>query len=112
MSQTSPSPNSAPEAPPLRRLFIDVLLLVRVGLLAGGLWRAELEWHGWTGLLWLGYFHLAVPAGAAAFIAWVVWVNRHLERCHLAFLVLLLALATTAIYGMARESLLVWEKGF
>lgn len=35
------------------------------------LWRVELEWHGWHGLIWVGYTHWAVPIGAALFLGWV-----------------------------------------
>jgi len=46
--------------------------LLAIGFAAAGLWRAEVEWHGWDGLTWLGYFHWAVPISAASFIVWVV----------------------------------------
>ena len=29
-----------------------------------------MEYHGWTGLIWLGYFHWAVPAGFGLFLIW------------------------------------------
>jgi len=45
--------------------------LLAVSLAAAGLWRAEVEWHGWGGLTWLGYFHWAVPISAGVFIAWI-----------------------------------------
>lgn len=41
-----------------------------LALLAGALWRLEIEWRGWEGLAWTEYFHLAVPAAVAAFLAW------------------------------------------
>ena len=50
------------------------LALVSLCLLAGiaaVLWRAEVEYHGWAGLTWIGYFHWAVPAGVGLFIAWL-----------------------------------------
>lgn len=45
--------------------------LVATGLLAGVAWRVELEWHGWAGLDWLGYFHWAIPFGFALFFGWL-----------------------------------------
>jgi len=45
--------------------------LVALSLAAAGLWRAEVEWHGWDGLTWIGYFHWAVPISAAIFITWI-----------------------------------------
>lgn len=47
------------------------ITLVAMGLLCGGLWRAEVAWHGWTGLRWLGYYHLAVPIGVVLFLVWL-----------------------------------------
>jgi len=45
--------------------------LVALSVLLAALWRAEVEWHGWAGLTWISYPHLAVPLGAALFLAWV-----------------------------------------
>ncbi len=42
-----------------------------VALLAGLLWRAEVEWHGWAGLTWLDHFHWAVPIGVLLFLGWL-----------------------------------------
>ncbi len=47
--------------------------LLALSVLAGGLWRAEVELHGWAGLTWLGYFHLAIPISIGLFIAWAAW---------------------------------------
>jgi hypothetical protein len=41
-----------------------------LALVAGALWRLEVEWRGWDGLRWAGYFHFAVPVGGAAFLVW------------------------------------------
>ncbi len=45
--------------------------LVALSLFCGLLWRAEVEYRGWEGLIWLMYFHASVPIGAALFLAWV-----------------------------------------
>lgn len=45
--------------------------LVVLSLTVGGLWRAEVEYHGWGGLVWLEYVHLAFPAGFALFLIWM-----------------------------------------
>jgi len=47
----------------------DVALGI-VAVLAGALWRLEVEWRGWAGLAWIEYFHLAVPVGVALFLVW------------------------------------------
>jgi len=45
--------------------------LILIGLIAGVLWRLEVEWHGWEGLVWTTYFHWAYPAGVLLFVAWL-----------------------------------------
>ena len=54
--------------------------LVAVALVCAGAWRAEIEYHGWLGLTWIGYFHWAVPFGVGLFIFWVVFFNNTLTR--------------------------------
>lgn len=44
--------------------------LTLLSLLCGLLWRIEVEYHGWTGLIWLGYFHWAIPVGFGLFLIW------------------------------------------
>lgn len=44
--------------------------LIATALLCGLLWRGEVEYRGWAGLLWLTYFHSAIPAGFALFLLW------------------------------------------
>lgn len=54
--------------PGLRKYAIITLLLLAV--VCGLIWRWEVEYHGWTGLGWLGYFHFAIPAGFCLFLCW------------------------------------------
>ncbi|MBL7220281.1 MAG: hypothetical protein ISS69_09220 [Phycisphaerae bacterium] len=46
-------------------------LLIGTGIAAAILWRVELELHGWDGLIWIGYFHWAIPVGAVLFLGWL-----------------------------------------
>jgi hypothetical protein len=46
--------------------------LAALSLICALLWRAEVEWNGWDGLLWVEYFHWALPAGVLLFWGWVV----------------------------------------
>lgn len=34
-------------------------------------WRIEVEYHGWHGLTWLSYYHLAIPASLFLFLLWI-----------------------------------------
>lgn len=46
--------------------LINVYPLISLLFLAvflGLLWRIEVEVHGWQGLIWVSYFHVAVPVG-------------------------------------------------
>lgn len=45
--------------------------LLAVALIAAAGWRAEVEWRGWAGLTWIGYFHWAIPFGALLFSGWL-----------------------------------------
>ncbi len=54
--------------------------LVAVALVCAGTWRAEIEYHDWSGLLWLGYFHWAAPIGVGLFIFWAVYFSDILSR--------------------------------
>jgi len=47
-----------------------LISLIALSILIGLLWRMEVEYHGWAGLKWLSYFHLAIPAGICLFLAW------------------------------------------
>ncbi|MBX7227474.1 MAG: hypothetical protein K1X55_15675 [Chitinophagales bacterium] len=44
--------------------------LTLVSLVGGLIWRAEVEYHGWEGLIWIGYFHYAIPLAYGLFILW------------------------------------------
>lgn len=45
--------------------------LITIALLAAVGWRLEVEWHGWDGLGWIGYFHWAIPVGALLVSGWL-----------------------------------------
>lgn len=47
-----------------------IVSLIATAVLCGLLWRIEVEYRGWAGLLWLSYFHYAIPAGFALFLLW------------------------------------------
>lgn len=49
---------------------LSYLSLIFVSILCGTFWRIEIELHGWKGLIWLSYFHLAIPIGFALFLIW------------------------------------------
>ncbi|MFK7971793.1 MAG: hypothetical protein AB8F95_15610 [Bacteroidia bacterium] len=44
--------------------------LIIIALISGLLWRIELEYHGWAALIWIRYFHWAVPIGFGLFLFW------------------------------------------
>ena len=56
--------------------YISLTLLA---LICGILWRFEIEYHGWAGLGWLSYFHLAAPVG---FILFLAWANAFVKMRH------------------------------
>ncbi|MFO0649356.1 MAG: hypothetical protein U0326_24145 [Polyangiales bacterium] len=81
------------------------LSLVAVAVVSGLLWRAEVELHGWAGLAWTGYFHLAVPASVALFLGWVAWWIDAPTRAHRIRAVVALALYAAAAVPATEWSL-------
>jgi len=77
--------------------------LVALSLAAAGLWRAEVEWHGWGGLTWIGYFHWAVPISAGVFIAWIaVFCGVHPWWKRAALIVAEILFAVVALWAAKR----------
>jgi hypothetical protein len=58
----------------MHRLIINSprVSLILIAFCCALLWRLEVEYHGWSGLTWLGYTHYAVPTG---FIVFLFWAN-------------------------------------
>lgn len=52
-----------------------ILTLALTAILIGVIWRLEIEYYGWEGLIWVTYFHYAVPLGLLIFI---IWANLNL----------------------------------
>lgn len=44
--------------------------LLFLAVFSGLLWRIEVELYGWQGLIWVSYFHIAVPVGFGLFLIW------------------------------------------
>ena len=56
---------------PTQRIKQSISLIFSA-LIIGLIWRLEVEYQGWAGLIWLSYFHWAIPIG---FILFLVWAN-------------------------------------
>ena len=96
---------STPKTSKSKRLLVAWLTLVAIALLSAVIWRAEVEYHGWEGLTWIGYFHWAIPAGAVLFIGWVVAVNRQMSRFRRVGLAVVLAVGFVLCCQIAEWSL-------
>ena len=46
------------------------LTLTITSIIIGVIWRIEVEFHGWEGLIWISYSHIAVPTGLILFMIW------------------------------------------
>ena len=67
------------------------LALIIFSLLTFVIWRVEVEYYGWEGLIWLEYDHKAIPISLLLFVLWVnVFFNLGNFRQKLAINVLLL----------------------
>lgn len=53
-----------------------LVTLAIIAILAGVIWRFEVEYHGWKGLIWVGYYHWAIPIAIGLFL---VWANISIE---------------------------------
>ena len=72
--------------------------LLGIAVIAGVVWRLEVEWRGWAGLVWVGHFHLAVPVAVGLFLAWVArWVDAASGRHRVAIVGALSAYALVAV---------------
>lgn len=55
--------------------------LLVLSIFCGALWRLEVEYHGWEGLIWTSYFHWAVPISALLMIAWTnLYISLNWKR--------------------------------
>jgi hypothetical protein len=80
---------------------------VAIGVGAGLLWRLEIEYHGWAGLDWIGYYHWAVPISVTAFILWALRYCEIEPRARLVkFAIVLLLLAV--VLGSATQ-IILWD---
>ena len=80
------------------RIGTKATTLGAVALVAAVMWRIELEIHGWGGLDWIGYFHLAIPAGFVLFLGWVGRYAPIQSRLRRIMLLLALGIAASAWY--------------
>ncbi len=63
--------------------FVQCISLIIIAILSAIIWRIELEMHGWAGLIWIRYFHWAVPFSILLFIVWAIYwsaITPHLRR--------------------------------
>lgn len=85
---------------PAHQARAALLSLAVVGLMGAAGWRLEVEYHGWAGLTWLGYFHWAIPFGVALFVLWAALVSDVRGPARRAALAASLALAALPLYGL------------
>ena len=93
-----------------RTIRIFLISLIGIGLLSGLLWRLEVEYWGWAGLIWVSYFHDAIPAGVLLFLLWVLAVARFILRFSAIALVrtfATLAAIATVFYHVAAYSFVI-----
>lgn len=50
--------------------LLAFLSLLALSILCGLIWRWEVYHHGWEGLIWISYFHWAVPIAFGLFLIW------------------------------------------
>jgi hypothetical protein len=56
------------------RSLLAWISILSIGLIAGILWRLELEWRwGWCSMEWINGFHWALPLGIGLYLLWVFY---------------------------------------
>ena len=79
-------------------ILVSISTLLLVSLVAAAVFRLEVEYHGWTGLIWIGYFHWAIPIGVALFCGWLALFADIRPLWKRAAFVISAALFAAAIY--------------
>ncbi len=84
--------------------WLPTATVLLLAVLSGVGWRAELELRsGWHGLVWLTYFHWAVPFSIAGFVAWAACFAPVRRRFFFTAL-----LAAAAVIGHFIAGLALW----
>lgn len=59
----------------------SALTLIFFAALAGIIWRIEVEYYGWEGLIWIGYYHKAIPIALGLFLIWAnISIQLNIKR--------------------------------
>ncbi|MGH1338083.1 MAG: hypothetical protein ACRBFS_18320 [Aureispira sp.] len=62
------------------------------------IWSYEIEYHGWKGLIWLTYFHKAIPICFFLFVAWfATFVEAETRKLKGLYLLLLVVIGSCMI---------------
>lgn len=72
--------------------------LIIIAILIGLIWRLEVEYYGWHGLIWISYFHLAIPVGFFIFMSWVNMTIKLNVLNRIYFNVVALIIGVTSFY--------------
>ena len=88
-------------------MIARLISLFIISLSCWGIWISELLIHGWNGLVWISYFHYAVPIGILLVILWLTYYTNHdfLSRFKMAAL---LGVYSTVLYFFY-EYCLTWH---
>lgn len=63
------------------------------------IWRYEIEYHGWSGLIWLTYFRKAIPVCLLLFVTWFVrYVQVEPRRLKALYTLLLVLIGSIVVY--------------
>lgn len=93
-----------------------LISLLFLAVFLGLLWRIEVEVHGWQGLIWVSYFHVAVPVGFGLSLLWanvlvdIDWKKRiALNLATMVFgLLMYVGLVTSLTFNFAVGSFGFW----
>ena len=82
----------------IRKKKAAYFFLLLTSLLTFVIWRYEVEYYGWAGLLWLGYFHKAIPICFFLFVAWfIIYVEAPSRRLKRLYVLCLLGIGSSIL---------------
>ena len=88
---------------------VESLLLL--ALLCWAIWGLEIYYHGEEGLIWLTYFHFAVPIGVILFLIWANLLIELEPKKRIYLNVLGIVLIAGLFYGIVYSLIHIFASG-
>ncbi len=91
--------------------FYRYITLFIIAILCGAIWRIEVEYHGWNGLNWIGYYHWAVPISLIIFLFWANLLFDFSLKKRLAINAAALLISAFLLYWLSKFLVFLFNAG-